>query len=371
MTSKQRVLAAMRREQPDRMPIHMRGVRAWDSEWVGTRDRSYRPLIEAVLEHCDLIPVAGMDGVHSPLLTTATNEISETRVVDAGDWEIHRTTLHTPKGDVHQDYWESKTRDLPMVRKYFIETPEDAERMLSVPYAAPKIDLSHYLELREKWPDNLTILMCPQAGELVHDLLGTETFAYFWAEHRDLLYRLREAFIARVLDVIDAVLAAGAGPVLGTNGVEQVAPPIHSPQTYREFVVPTFTELCERVHAKGCLLHVHCHNKLNANLEDIAGVGWDCTHPVEPAPMGDVDLADAKRRVGKQMCLEGNIQIGEIYASPTERVTRLVEDAISAGKPGGGFILCPTASPYTETLSHLTVGNYLAMIEAGVRLGGC
>jgi uroporphyrinogen-III decarboxylase len=175
-------------------------------------------------------------------------------------------------------------------------------------------------------------------------------------------------FEQRVLEIVDSMLAAGVGPVFATNGAEQIAPPIFSPQTYREFVIPSFRELCDRIHTKGCLLHVHCHNKLSALLEDVAEVGWDVTHPLEPPPMGDVDLADAKRRVGKQLCLEGNIQIGELYAAPTGDVIAQVEDAIRVGKPGGGFILCPSASPHTPTLSHLTVSNYLAMINTAVKL---
>ncbi len=123
------------------------------------------------------------------------------------------------------------------------------------------------------------------------------------------------------------------------------------------------------MHEAGCLLHVHCHNKLNAVLEDLAEVGWDVAHPLEPPPMGDVELAEAKRRIGDRVCLEGNIQIGELYGSPTERVVELVTEAMEAGKPGGGFILCPSASPHTPTLSHLTVDNYLTMIEVGRRLG--
>lgn len=368
MTSKERVLAAMRREQPDRMPIHIRGVRVWDSDWVATRDISYRPLIDAVIEHCDVIPVAGVGGIESPLLTTATEEITELRVIDAGEWDIHRAVIHTPKGDLSQDYWQSKTRDLPMVRKYFVQNPEHVERVLSVPYLPPRPDPSGYFELRDQWPDHLVICGCPQAAEMVHDLLGTENFGFFWAEHRSLLFQLREAFQERVMAVLEALLTAGVGPVFGTNGVEQVAPPIHSPQTYREFVLPTFRDYCARIHARGGLLHVHCHNKVNALLEDFAAVGWDVLHPLEPPLMGDVDLADAKRRVGGELCLEGNIQIGELYAAPTDQVVTLVEDAIGAGKPGGGFILCPTASPHTPTLSHLTVNNYLAMIKTAARL---
>jgi len=47
----------------------------------------------------------------------------------------------------------------------------------------------------------------------------------------------------------------------------------------------------------------------------------------------------------------------------------LVTEAMRAGKPGGGFIFCPSASPYTEKLSHQTVANYLAMIETAAQMG--
>jgi len=368
MTSRERVLTAMRRGQPDRVPINVRGVRVWDAEWVATRDVSYRPLIDAVRHYCDIIPVAGVGGADAHFVTAATAEMTETLVIDAGDWDIHRTIIHTAQGDLTQDYWVSKLGDLPLTKKHFVVTPEDAERALSVPYVMPELDFSGYFELRDDWPDNCVMCMCPQAGEIVHDLLGTETFAYWWVEHRDLLFALRAVFEERALAVLDTMLSADVGPVLATNGVEQVAPPIHSAETYRAFALPPFREICRRIHEAGCLLHVHCHNRVSALLEDFAEVGIDALHPLEPPPMGDVDLAEAKRRVGDRICLEGNIQIGELYAAPTEHVIALVTEAMRAGKPGGGFILCPSASPYTPTLSHQTVANYLAMIETAVKM---
>ncbi|UCC67226.1 MAG: hypothetical protein JSV79_08785 [Armatimonadota bacterium] len=370
MTSKERVLTAMWRGRPDRVPINMRGVRVWDEEWVATRDVSYRPIIHAVRKHCDVIPHAYVPGLGLPLFTEAMKEITEIRLIDAGDWQIHQTIIQTPKGDLSQDYWESKRGHLPLTKACLVKTPEDVEKVLSVPYVPPRLDLGEYRRLREKWPDNLVMCDCPQAASVVHELLGTEMFAYWWMEHRDLLFELREVFQERVLAAVDTMLEAGAGPVLATHGSEQIAPPMHSPETYREFVLPVFRELCRKVHEAGCLLHVHCHNKLSAVLEDIAEVGWDVLHPLEPPPMGDIDLADAKRRIGDRVCLEGNIQIGELYGSPTERVVELVTEAMEVGKPGGGFILCPSASPHTPRLSHLTGRNYLAMVKTGVRLGG-
>jgi uroporphyrinogen-III decarboxylase len=368
MTSRERVLTAMRRGQPDRVPINLRGVTLWDREWVATRHVSYRPLMEAVAQHCDVIPHAGVGGLGFALFTEAEREITKHQVIDAGDWEIHRTILHTPKGDLTQDYWESKLGYLPLTKKYFVETPEDAERALSVPYVPPKLDLGEYFQLREEWPDNLVMCGCPQAPSVVHELMGTETFAYWWMQHRDLLFELREVFQERVLAAVDFMLESGVGPVFATHGSEQICPPMHSPQTHREFVLASFKELGARLHAKGCLLHVHCHNRLNALLEDFVEVGWDVLHPLEPPPMGDVVLSEAKRRVGRELCLEGNIEIGELYAAPTDSVVKLVQEAMADGKPGGGFILCPSASPHTPTLTHLTVNNYLAMIETGVKV---
>jgi len=368
MTSRERLLTAMRRQQPDRVPIHMRGVRAWDPEWVASRDPSYRPVIEAVREHCDAVIRPWVGGLYNPLFTGATEDIEEVQLIDSGEWTIRRTILHTAKGDIWRDHWVSKRGYLPLTKKCFIETPEDAERALSVPYRRPTADLSQYFTARDEYPDGLVICEFDQAPAGVHELLGSENFAYWWMEQRELLFRMREVFAERVLDIVEGLLDAGVGPVLGTHGAEYIAPPMHSPQTYREFVLPFFRDLCRRVHDRGCLLHVHCHNSLNAVLEDIAESGWDVTHPLEAPPMGDVVLADAKRRIGDRVCIEGNLQIGDIYASPTEEVVRLVTEAMEAGKPGGGFILCPTASPHTPQLTDLTVRNYLAMIETAVKL---
>jgi len=369
MTSRERVLTAMRRGLPDRVPINIRGVRVWDAEWVATRHVSYRPLIAAVEQHCDVIPVTGVGGADAHFLTAATADITETLIIEGGDGDTHRTIIHTPKGDLIHDCFASRLGDPLMTSKHFVVTPEDAARVLSVPYVMPDLDFSTYFGLRDRWSDNCVMCFCPQPGQVVHDLLGSKPFGYWWVEHRNLLFELRAVFEERALAVLDAMLRAGVGPVLACNGVEQVAPPIHSAETYRAFALPPFREMCRRIHEAGCLLHVHCHNRVNALLEDFAEVGIDVLHPLRPPPMGDVELADAKRRVGGRICLRGNIEIHDLYGAPTERVVAIVEEAMRAGKPGGGFILCPTASPYTQFwLWPERVSNYLAMIETAVKL---
>lgn len=55
MTSRQRLMAATNRSQPDRAPVHVHGVCIWDEDWVSSRDASYAPVIQAALEHGDLV----------------------------------------------------------------------------------------------------------------------------------------------------------------------------------------------------------------------------------------------------------------------------------------------------------------------------
>ena len=87
---------------------------------------------------------------------------------------------------------------------------------------------------------------------------------------------------------------------------------------------------------------------------------------LEPPPLGDTILSDAKRRIGDRVCLIGNIQYDDLARGTEESIERLVAEAIEQGAPGGGFILSPCASPYEQPLPPQAARNlvhYLKMAE--------
>jgi hypothetical protein len=50
-------------------------------------------------------------------------------------------------------------------------------------------------------------------------------------------------------------------------------------------------------------------------------------------------------------------------------MAKVVENAVLQGKPGGGYILCPTSSPTTwPVLNELHIENYRTFVETGLRL---
>lgn len=359
----------MRLGKPDRVPVQVRGVRAWDEQWVNTRHESYRPIIEAVAAHGDFVegwsPPGGLFLSLSDAVTTSSER------VEREDWVETITTFHTPGGDLRTRRLASK-RGLPgMQTEFMVKRLDDVEKVLSVPYVAPgEMDASGFFARDEEMGDRGLVAAGIGNAPIghVHELMGSELLAIWSIEERDTILRLVDVFLARIIDRVEAMIAAGVGPVFSMLGEEYVTPPLHGARDFGEFCVQPEREIIRRLREAGKILHVHCHGPLDAVLEDFREI-CDVLHPIEAPPLGDVELADAKRRIGGQVCLEGNIQIGDIYALPTAQLVETVKRAIDDAAAGGGFILCPTASPHTETLTELTVRNYVALVETAVEWG--
>jgi len=113
MTSRERLLAAMRRQEVDRVPLHVRGVNFWDERWVATRHPSYAPLIEAVGKHGD--PFIGWGVGGGPLLTASAEVRYESEVIPGEDWNETVITMHTPRGPLTARHLSSN-RGLPGCR---------------------------------------------------------------------------------------------------------------------------------------------------------------------------------------------------------------------------------------------------------------
>ncbi|HIE53013.1 MAG TPA: hypothetical protein EYP85_14780 [Armatimonadetes bacterium] len=368
MTSRQRLLTAMQRQQPDRVPIHLRGVQVWSEKWLQSKDESFAPLIEAVREVGDWVATWSPGG--GPFLTVLEEGQVETQVTDANDWTLHQTTVPTPRGPLTCIRQVSKGDYPSLTKKFWVETAEDYERFLSLPYLPPQPEVGSFFALeREMGERALVMASFLNPIGYVHALLGSELLALWSIAERSRVQHLIALFAERVYNLVEYLLDRGVRGVYGTLGQEYAGPPLLSPRDFHEFVTKPEQPITQLLHDHGCLLHVHCHGPMEAILEEFVALGTDCLHPLEAPPMGDITLAEAKRRIGREVCLEGNIQVGDLYASTPERIRDLTKAALDAAAAGGGFILCPTASPYTRTLPPRAAQNYLTMIETGLEYG--
>ncbi|NCO39511.1 MAG: hypothetical protein COZ06_25430 [Armatimonadetes bacterium CG_4_10_14_3_um_filter_66_18] len=367
MTARERLLTAMQCRQPDRVPIHVWGVQAWQDGWMESKDESFRPVYEAVKEKADW--VASWSCPTGRFLSVAEVRAGS-RQFDAGDWVIHEATLETPAGPLVSSTRVSKGPYSPLRAKHWIANDEDLRRFLSLPYAPATPPVDSYFQLREKLGDRGVIkvgLTDPIAG--VHDLLGSELLAVWSLERRPAVRQLIDLFAERLLTLVRHLVGSGVDAVYAWTGAEYCGPPLMSPRDFGEFVTDPCRQLFGVIRAAGHLVHVHCHGPLQEILEDFVDMGVNCLHPIEAPPLGDMPLAEAKRRIGARVCLEGNLQIGDLFTCSTRQIRELTKQAIDGAAAGGGFILCPTASPYYPVLAPRAVANYLTMIETGLEFG--
>lgn len=370
MTSRERLLTALRGGQPDRVPIVVRGVNPYarHMNWRGEADPSYQPLLEMVRENCDVEHLwsAGrgffLNDAHLPLVSEAAEQ---------DGWRMVRQTLETPRGpltavhQVGQDGYASQA-----TLKHWIATEEDVERFLALPYVPAQPDLAAYrsavTELGER---GYVLPYLDDPVGYVHALLGSETLAIWTVQVPHLLHRLLAAMAERLHAYLQALLSAGVWPVVGLQGVETVLPPLVSPGLFDDLVLRYDAPLVDLIHQHGCLVVMHCHGPLDAVLERFVTMGTDALHPVEGPPMGDVTLVAAKGRIGDSVCLMGNIQIGDIMECERAAIIEQTRAAVQAGAPGGGFILTLTATPFERVLSARTLENLQAMVETALEHG--
>ncbi|MFA6108071.1 MAG: uroporphyrinogen decarboxylase family protein [Candidatus Latescibacterota bacterium] len=111
------------------------------------------------------------------------------------------------------------------------------------------------------------------------------------------------------------------------------------------------------------------HPGRTTHLERFAAIGIDGLNVLEPPPIGDTLLPDAKARIGDRVCLIGNIQYDDLARGTPVEVDQLVREAIEQGGPGGGFILCPCAAPYERPIPEKAAANLIRYLEAAHEYG--
>jgi hypothetical protein len=356
MTSRERLDAAYRCQPTDRVPIFVRGV----SE-TSPRDPSYAPLRELVCRACDLKWGWGSSHV---LPTTPTT--SRTEPYDE-DFDLVTTVLPTPRGDLAHRHLAGRKGQPGMTRKHWLADREDALKYLSLPPPEPTGDASGFFELRERAGDRGIVEVHAFEGNpagAVAELFGSEQFALLSVEDRGLLLELMEHETQRHLKVLDHLLARGVGPYFAYSGQEYVAPPLHGPRDFWEFNVQFDKRIFGRIRDAGGLVHVHCHGSLARLLEGFIEAGVNALHPIEAPPMGNVPAAEAKRVLRGKVCIEGNVQVGDLFTLPPDAIERQVVQLIRDAGDGGGLIVAPTASPYPPVCTERMWANYERMIRA-------
>ncbi len=119
-----------------------------------------------------------------------------------------------------------------------------------------------------------------------------------------------------------------------------------SPDMYRRFVLPCERKVVDALHASHADVPVYTHTcgRLADRLELLAETHTDGVDTLDPPPLGDCDLADAKRRVGARLFIKGNMNAVALLTDTADELRARALAALEAGRPGGGYILSTACS---------------------------
>ena len=117
-----------------------------------------------------------------------------------------------------------------------------------------------------------------------------------------------------------------------------------SPQIFDDFVAPYDAEVIDLAHAAGQRIVYHTCGGMMPILESIAAMGPDAMETFTPVSMGgDVDLAEARCRLGDRVCMIGGFdQFHHFLDCAPETTRQAVRDCFESAGRGGGYILAPS-----------------------------
>lgn len=288
---------------------------------------------------------------------------------DSPEWMDVVTTYHSPDGDLRSTFRRSVINRPGYEMEYLIKEPADIERLLALPYEPYPFASDGFLERDGALGDaGIVMFGLDHAMYALQRQIGSENFALWNCEHRDLMLEAVHVFAERIRQQVLRGLEAGLRPVFAWVGPELCIPPLMSFDDFEAYVFDVDKPLVDLIHDAGGYVWVHSHGRMRRIIERFMAMGVDVLNPIEPPPMGDITLAEAFETVGERMALEGNIETHDLMTASEEELRGEIRAALVAGR-GRRFILCPS-SGYMEdpTPTEQYIRNELLYVNEGVRI---
>jgi hypothetical protein len=136
--------------------------------------------------------------------------------------------------------------------------------------------------------------------------------------------------------------------------------PFFSPRVFREFIFPYMQEVAQAIKKPWVF---HSDGNILPLLDDLVRLGMNAIHPIQP---GAMDIGQVKAKYGNHLCLVGNIDVGYTLTrgSPSE-VDQEVKERIETVGRDGGYIISSSIS----ITDYCRPENVLAMADAVRKYG--
>ena len=347
MTSKERMMLALRREKPDRLPVT---IHQWQGYHLDTYMNGMDPLdafeatgMDAAIQYFEAmgqfwIPDAEKHLVQSP---EWRDEIEVVR--DAPDHKVLHHTIVTPGGKL--TYKTEGNRKTTWITEYLIKRHEDVElieRYMPVAKVDKKAVAAEYERVGDLgilrgfvWGD--------QAGCWQHAccLMDVQQLIIEAMDDPGWVHRLLQALLSRKLRFIEQSLRGAKFDLIETGG-GAASDTVISPTIHRRFCLPYDREIHRALHDAGHITTYHTCGGMMHILDEIAENETDASETLAPPGVGG-NIAEPRQvrgaYAGRVAMIGGMDQFNVLTNGSSEQITAEVERLFDGFGKDGGYIL--------------------------------
>lgn len=364
VTSKQRVISALKHEEPDRVPVGELAIdgpvieqilgrpslmRAKFREtlalWEGRRDE----VVECYKrDTTELVRALGFDIVVCQLVPSKNSTPRPMKKIDDEIYEDENGVIYKLSATTGNLLPYARKRSVPEVREEDLvytepERPDDSAFEF-IRYIVEEFGESHFIAVR------VADVGLPKIG------WGEDAFINF-LEKPELCRKKAELQGRRALDSLKWFAGEEVDAVFPGADYAHNLGPFLSPELFREWIFPWLMAFCEEAHKLGLFVIKHaCGN--NWKLMDMfCEAGYDAYQAIQGS--ASMDLKLLKEKYGSRITLWGGVQVENLVRGSKEDCLRDAEYALRYAGPGGGFIF---GSSHSVPVGA-RVENYLSAVE--------
>jgi uroporphyrinogen decarboxylase len=335
MTSAERVMRVLGRQEPDRIP-HF--------EWI--IDRKVREAICPGGTMEEFTVRMGLDAI----LTApdiAKEQIAPNRF--RNEWGVVLQTT----AEEHGFPIEGPIHSMEDFRRYEPPNPHAPGRYQSLQ------------QLVKRYKGDLAIgVHLNDVFSIPRYLLGFERLMMALVDEPDLVRGLVDLSVQMNLAMAREVARHGADFVFTGDDYASAERPFMSPKAFREFFLPGLKRVVAGFHEVGLPVIKHTDGNIRPLVEMILDSGIDCLDPIDP--IAGMDIGEMKALYGHRIALKGNVDCAHTLTFGSEReIVHETREVIRKAARGGGLILSSSNSIH----SAVKPGSYLAMWNA-IRMYG-
>ena len=336
MTSTERVLCVLRREEPDRVP-HF--------EWL--IDKGVREAIcPGCKDHNDF--AVRMD--HDAVLVGPDYKKTE---VGPGRWRSEWGFVTQRGAEEHGIEVESPIQTMDDFDRYTPPDPHAPGRFRSIEEAVRTFKGTKAIGVHLN-----DVFSIPRY------LMGMGNLLTAMAAEPELVTALIDMSVDVNVELAKEAAWLGADFFWTGDDYAHNHGPLMSPDMFRTLLHPPLCRVMGGFKDTGLPIIKHTDGLLWSIIDMIIDSGIDCLDPIDP--QAGMDLAEVKAKYGHRVALKGNVDCAETLTFGTpEEVVAETKAALRAGAPGGGFILSSGNSIHSAVKPE----NYRALMATWKEYG--